>query len=203
MDLFKMVGVRQQPCCVAFFLPSGWNLDKVQTMESFIAALPFDLRYLWLIAGATFLALEAAGVVGVGLVFGGLAAFIVGILIEFNVLSEHDLTIQLAIWFLATVILAFVMFRPLKKWRTNPESEDKFDNIIGTTAVVAPGGLMVGKPGRVHWSGTMMNAQVAPDSYAQAFLEGDHVTVVAIKGNQLVVASSHASTEPLMQDTSL
>jgi membrane protein implicated in regulation of membrane protease activity len=158
-------------------------------METFISALPFDLRYLWLLLGAACMALEAIGISGVGLVFGGLAALLVGVLIEAGVIPEAHLVLQLALWFAFTALSAALLFKPFKKWRTSPESEDKFDNMIGTTARVAAGGLMIGKPGKVYWSGTTMNAQVMPDSPVEAFLEDDIVLVSAVKGNQLMVSA--------------
>ncbi len=159
-------------------------------METIIAALPFDLRYLWLLAGATLLALEAAGISGIGLMFAGLAALLIGVLIEGHVVAEANLTLQLALWFALTVVSAIALFGPLKRWRTSPEAEDTFENIIGTTATVAAGGLMIGKPGKVHWSGTLMNAQVTDVCAQGAFLEGTIVKVCAVKGNQLIVCAN-------------
>jgi membrane protein implicated in regulation of membrane protease activity len=168
-------------------------------MDTFIAALPFDLRYLWLLAGAVLLALEAAGASGIGFMFAGLAALLVGVLIEANIITETNLTLQLALWFTLTVVTAIILFSPLKRWRTDTKSEDSFDNIIGTTATVAAGGLMIGKPGRVQWSGTVMNAQVVDTCQQGAFLEGDTVTVCAIKGNQLIVCANEPNVkEPLL-----
>lgn len=162
-------------------------------METVIAALPFDLRYMWLLAGATLLALEAAGVSGIGFMFGGLAALVVGVLIELNIITETNLVLQLALWFSLTVLTAILLFSPLKRWRTNPKSEDSFDNIIGSTAAVAAGGLMIGKPGKVHWSGTVMNAQVVDTCQQGAFLEGDIVKICAVKGNQLIVCANESA----------
>lgn len=163
-------------------------------MESFVASLPFDVRYLWLLLGAGLILLEVLGATGIGLLFGGLAALIVATLIEMGSIAEHNLTLQGALWFSITVACAALLFRPLKKWRTNPSSQDSFDNIVGTHATVSAGGLMIGKPGKVMWSGTLMNAQVTPDCSVGAFLEGDIVTVCAVKGNQLIVCANPPTT---------
>ena len=172
-------------------------------METVIAALPFDVRYVWLLAGATLMALEAVGVSGIGLMFGGLAALLVGVLIEAHVLAETNLVLQVALWFALTVLSAILLFGPLKRWRTNPASEDTFDNIIGTTATVAAGGLMIGKPGKVHWSGTLMNAQVTDECKQGAFLEGTIVRVCAVKGNQLIVCANESAAMSYPTDEEL
>jgi membrane protein implicated in regulation of membrane protease activity len=163
-------------------------------MESFIASLPFDLRYLWLMIGAGLILLEVLGASGIGLLFGGLAALIVAVLIEAGTIGESNLILQGALWFAITATCAVLLFRPLKKWRTNPHAKDTFENIIGTHATVASGGLMIGKPGKVMWSGTLMNAQVTPECGIGAFLEGDTVTVCAVKGNQLIVCATDSSS---------
>ncbi len=160
-------------------------------------------RYLWLIAAAALLALEAMGMSGIGLMFAGIAAFLLGVLLEFEVLQTQDYTLQLAVWFGLTVLFAAVLYRPLKRWRTDPSSKDKFENMVGDTARVAAGGLMLGKPGKVYWSGTLMNAQVAADSAKEAFVEGDTVTIAAVRGNQLIVTAPAPPPENDLPDITI
>lgn len=149
--------------------------------------LPFAPRYCWLALAAFFLALEAFGAAGVGLLFGGIAALIIGGLLELDIVQANDLITQTAIWFGITVILALFLYKPLKRWRTTPDGGQEYNNIIGDHARVAPGGLMLGKLGKVYWSGTMMNAQISPLSSKEAFLEGDEVQISDTRGNQLMV----------------
>jgi hypothetical protein len=52
---------------------------------------------------------------------------------------------------------------------------------------VATGGLMLGKPGKVYWSGTLMNAAIAEGATQEAFFEGDMVQIADVRGNQLLV----------------
>ncbi|TAE79824.1 MAG: hypothetical protein EAZ74_01660 [Alphaproteobacteria bacterium] len=143
---------------------------------------------LWLLAAAVMMALEAMGLNGVGVLFGGIAAFVVGVLIELGVIDADATLAQWAVWFALTTIIGWTLYKPLKRFRSNTQGKDQFSNIVGTQARVASGGLMVGKQGKVHWSGTMMGAQIDPSSSQEAFLEGDMVEIIALKGNQLLVA---------------
>lgn len=157
--------------------------------QDIISNLPFAPRYCWLAMAALFLLLEAFGVVGVGLLFGGLAALLVGGLLELGIIAETDLVTQFAAWFGITVLLAVLLYKPLKRWQTTPSGGKTYKNMLGTEATVAAGGLMLGKPGKAHWSGTMMNAQISPDSSKEAFLEGDLVKISDMRGNQLIVVA--------------
>ncbi len=153
-------------------------------------SVPFlEPRYLWLIAASLLLALEALGASGVGLVFGGLAALLVGILLEMGVIAPQSYILQIALWFALTGGITALLYKPLKRWRVDANAKDRFENITGTTARVAAGGLMLGRPGKVYWSGTMMNAQISENSQNEAFLEDDIVTVMDVRGNYLIVTS--------------
>ncbi|TAE34873.1 MAG: hypothetical protein EAY65_00350 [Alphaproteobacteria bacterium] len=143
---------------------------------------------LWLLAAAVMMALEAMGLNGIGVLFGGIAAFVVGVLIELGVIDADATLAQWAVWFALTTIIGWALYKPLKRFRSNTQDKDQFNNIVGTQARVASGGLMVGKQGKVHWSGTTMGAQIDPSSSQEAFLEGDMVEIIALKGNQLLVA---------------
>ncbi|NET71329.1 MAG: hypothetical protein F6K62_10490 [Sphaerospermopsis sp. SIO1G2] len=163
-----------------------------------IVALFSDISptYIWLLLTAMFLTLEAIGISGVGMVFGGIAAFILAIMVEMGLVKSDALLTQSALWFGLTVMIAALLFRPLKRWRTDPSSTDKFENMIGNTAKVAAGGLMLGKPGKVYWSGTLMNAQISPNSEKEAFMEGDMVEIEYVRGNQLIVKTHMDTMEP-------
>ena len=159
--------------------------------QDILASLPFAPRYCWLAIAAIFLALEAFGMMGVGLLFGGIAALLLGIILEFGLIEETDLVTQAALWFGFTTGLALLLYKPLKRWRTTSGSGQEYNNIVGDTARVAAGGLMLGKPGKVHWSGTTMNAQISPTSSKEAFLEGDMVQISDMRGNQFMVIATN------------
>jgi membrane protein implicated in regulation of membrane protease activity len=151
--------------------------------------MDFATSHYWFIFSVILLLLEVSGVSGIGLLFGGIAAGVVGVLLETHILGDDSTMIQWGLWFFITTFIAVLLFKPMQKWRTSPKSQDGFSNMVGTTAKVAAGGLMIGRPGRVTWSGTLMNATIAEGSSQEAFFEGDIVQVVDVRGNQLLVTA--------------
>ena len=149
--------------------------------------IEINVSYYWFALSVVLLLLEVTGVHGVGLLFGGIAAGIVGVLVENMIIAQSAITIQWSVWFFITALVAIGLYKPMQKWRTNPDSKDNFSNMIGNTAKVATGGLMLGKPGKVYWSGTLMNAAIAEGATQEAFFEGDMVQIADVRGNQLLV----------------
>lgn len=141
---------------------------------------------VWLVVGALFVALEAFGIPGIGLLFAGLAAFGVGIATEMGVLGETDYVLQFGIWFALTVVIAALLWKPLKKWRT-VEPGQEYNNMVGTTAIICDGDLLRGKTGRALWSGTHMNARIAEDCTAEIIKEGEASVIAAVDGNTLIL----------------
>ncbi len=148
----------------------------------------FAISYYWLIAGALLLAIEAFGVPGIGFLFAGLAAVVVGVLIHLGVIDETNQVAQFAAFFAITAAFAALLWKKLKEWRTNPSSSDSYSNMVGDTAIVSGGGLQKGKQGQVSWSGTTMTAEIADDAGAEMLEDATVVTIVAVKGNKLIVA---------------
>lgn len=144
--------------------------------------------YGWLIAGAVLLALEAFGVPGIGFLFAGLAAILVGLLIHLDVIGADDLLLQGAAFFGFTTALAALLWRKLKAWRTNPNASDSFHNIVGDYATIGRGGLRKGETGQAAWSGTTMMARLDSAASCDELPEGATVTITAVKGNHLIVA---------------
>lgn len=150
----------------------------------------FDLPvgYLWLIAGALLLALEAFGAPGIGLLFGGLAAVVVGMLMQLDLLPASDFVLQFGLWFGLTAILALLLWKPLQRWRTQSKNTGgEFHNIVGDLAVVCDGELVRGSTGHVRWSGTTMLAEIDPIADAVRIEDGGKVEITQVKGNTLFV----------------
>lgn len=161
-------------------------------MESdFLASLPLSPRYFWLIIAAFFLALEAFGVIGVGMMFGGLAALLVGILIEFGLINEAEIITQMAVWFGITALCAALLYKPMKRWRTTSSSGQQYDNIVGDNAIVTESAITRDMQGKVKWSGTVMNAAIDAHSSVDHFDEGQIVKVSDVKGNLFLICASH------------
>lgn len=143
---------------------------------------------IWLIVGAVMLAIEALGVPGIGFLFAGLAAVFTGLLVHLGVLDAANSGVQIAVFFSATTLLAVLMWKKLKSWRTSPATAGDYRNMIGDVAIVGQDGLSKGKTGQVAWSGTTMMAELSAQSSAQSCAQGDVVEIVEVKGNKLIVA---------------
>lgn len=150
-------------------------------MEFYLANAP----YIWLIAGALLLALEAFGASGIGFLFAGIGAILTGIIAESGVAGT--LLAHIAWFFGATSLSAIVLWKPMQRWVQHRKAgQADFSNIIGNEAMVIAGGLEPGKRGKVRWSGTTMQAQLAPQ-VTEPVDEGTVVIISEVKSNLLVV----------------
>ena len=140
--------------------------------------------YAWLTAGVLMLAVEALGVPGVGFLFGGIGAVLVGALLAFNVVGSAAWFIQALCWCGISAIVALLLYKPLKRWRS--QSNDQYSNMVGTMATVESPGLAPGAEGNARWSGALMRARLADGVLAVE--EGVVLRVVAVEGNVLVLA---------------
>jgi membrane protein implicated in regulation of membrane protease activity len=147
-----------------------------------------DPSLLWLIVGALCLAAEAFGVPGVGFLFAGLSAVVVGALVHFDLIGMDHYTVQVGVFFATSALLALVLWKKLKAWRTNPRAGAEFHNIVGDGATAGKGGLVKGRTGQASWSGTTMMAILADNVSVERVAEGELLEIVAVKGNKLIVA---------------
>jgi membrane protein implicated in regulation of membrane protease activity len=139
----------------------------------------------WLIAGAVLLALEAFGIPGIGFLFAGIAAVIVGGFVELGVIDPLAATTQWGVFFLTTTLLAVLLWKKLKTWRMNPNAPH-YSNIVGTEAIVTQP-LVGDAVGEVRWSGTLMRARLAAQTVAELPV-GATVIIREADGNILLVA---------------
>ncbi len=139
----------------------------------------------WLLAASVFLALEAFGIPGIGFLFAGIAAFLVGIVVEIGLIAPLDYTTQLAVFLVTTSLMAVLLWKKLKSWRMNPNAPI-YHNIVGTDAIVTEP-LVVGQVGTVRWSGTLMRARLQHGTVSELHI-GATVVIVAADGNVLTVA---------------
>lgn len=145
-----------------------------------------QVSLLWLIFGVTLCALEVLTVPGFGLLFGGLAAMLVAVLVELGVMGELSYAAQVAWWFGMTCALAALLWKPLKNFYTHKNNpERQYNNIVGERAVVAGEGLVPGVAGLVQWSGTLMQAELVEG--ADALPAGAQALIVDLRGATLIV----------------
>lgn len=137
---------------------------------------------LWLLAGVVFLAAEALGASGVGLLFAGLGALTIGTLV--TVQPELSVLSQWIIFLATTGLWAIFLWKPLQKFRGR-SSNDGYKNIVGDTAFVGAHGLQKNVTGEVTWSGTIMRAELAEGVENQP--AGAQVLITDVAGNTLIV----------------
>lgn len=138
----------------------------------------------WLLAGAVLLALEAFGIPGIGFLFAGIAAILVGGLVELGLIDPLATVTQFGVFGLATVLFAILLWNKMKNWRMNP-SAPHYHNMVGTEAVVTQE-LINDATGEVRWSGALMRARLADKS--GSITVGTTVIVREVDGNILLVA---------------
>jgi len=143
--------------------------------------------HYWLIAAVVFMALEAFGVSGIGFLFVGLGALIVGVALPMGILADDQIIAQFALAFAGAVATALLLWKPIQKLFPHNHNNIGYDDLIGSSGIVAAGGLVKGTEGNVLWSGTIMKAELAADAAVSSLPEGARVTIVKAKGAKLTV----------------
>lgn len=147
---------------------------------------PLSVSLLWLAVGALFVALEAFGISGIGFLFAGLAALVTGTVIEAGWVGEAEYLAQFAWFFGFTVLWGIVLWKPLRAFQKGRKNGG-YSNMIGDTVIVGDAGVQKSEPGNVRWSGTIMQAQLAPDCAAGALTVGSKARIVDVKGATLII----------------
>jgi membrane protein implicated in regulation of membrane protease activity len=138
---------------------------------------------LWLLAGALFIGIEIFGIPGLGFLFAGIAALMVGGAIEFGVLAADGYLQQFLLFFALTSISAALLWKKLKR-----NTEVNYNNMVGSEATVAQPGLSGGKEGQVKWSGTLMRAKIDPACGRDVLASETAVIIKSVEGNLVYVA---------------
>ncbi len=123
--------------------------------------------------------------------FVALGALTYGGLISYGTLQGGDILNELVHFLVFTAGWTIVLWYPMK--RGFRMSSSKYDNIIGSRAVIGEKGLKKGRTGKVKWSGTVMRARLSdrvPDNVLKA---GEEVWVHDLKGSVLIVSPVPAS----------
>lgn len=141
---------------------------------------------LWLLAGALFVGIEIFGVPGIGFLFAGIAALMVGGAVELGVVGPENTILQFALFFLITTVSAALLWKKLKAIRG-----PSYSNMVGTTAEVMGGGLSGRLEGQVKWSGTLMRARLADEVIIDVLPAGTFVVITKVEGTLLHVAPKH------------
>ncbi len=137
---------------------------------------------LWLLGGAVFIGIEMFGMPGIGFLFAGIAALLVGGAVEIGLIAPENLLLEFALFFLFTSVSAMLLWKKLKKIRG-----PVYSNMVGTQAEVIGGGLAGTREGQVKWSGTIMRARLAEDVIIDVLPSGTFVTISKVEGTLLHV----------------
>lgn len=142
---------------------------------------------LWLLGGAVFIGVEMFGMPGMGFLFAGIAALLVGGAVEIGLIAPENLLLQFALFFLFTSVSALLLWKKLKKVRG-----PVYSNMVGTQAEVIGGGLAGRREGQVKWSGTIMRARLADEVVMDVLPSGTFVTISKVEGTLLhVIPKQH------------
>ncbi len=165
-------------------------IDEITDLrDEMIMNIPAEL--VWLILGTLAVLAEVLAVApGIGLLFSGLGALCVGLLLYSLPTTDFSLLGQVT-WFLGfTVLWAVALWKPLKRWRMPSARGQTYSNMLGERATVAGDGLRKGETGQVAWSGTIMNAMLAPEVTVTLLPAGATVEIVAVRGTMLIVKTT-------------
>ena len=154
--------------------------------DSSFATLMQNPGYLWSVAAVGFMLLEAFGLPGVGLMFAGIGALMVGLSIFAHVILLDDYTLQLIVFFTFSVISALLLWKPLQRFRVG-RGRGEYSNIVGGTAYVGAGGISRKHGGEVTWSGTIMRAELARSCPVELVDAGAAVVITEVHNATLVV----------------
>ena len=151
----------------------------------------------WLVLGFCLVLMEIVAVMpGIGLLFAGLGALCTALLL-YNI-PEYAISLAgQVVWFLAFgAFWAAVLWKPMKKWRLPSGSSQTYHDMIGQEVTITGSDLTKERMGQVLWSGTVMNARLAPEDTQDALPVGSLAIIAIVEGNTLIVKSptSHHHT---------
>lgn len=142
----------------------------------------------WLIIAVLLIVLEVALGFTIVLLFAGLAAFTVSIVMYFDGIGSSEVVSQFAVFFLATFLWAIVLWKPFKKLiKDMAHNPDQYKNIVGQDAVVADEKIVRGRGGTVSWSGTLVNALIDESSKRDEMLKDDIVVITEVRDNIFII----------------
>ena len=156
-------------------------------MESIIEHLFNDHdKLLYLFAGVSLLVeLTLIGLSG-PLLFFAIGCALTGLLVSFNLISTWDLELLCVGVF--TLLSSLVLWKPLKRFQNNGMVTDNSSDMIGQTVQVNETVTPYG--GNIRHSGANWQARLTSNSEVENIAIGEHVKIIAINGNILIVENA-------------
>lgn len=139
----------------------------------------------WLAAGIILFVAEML-IPGIGFLFAGCGALMVGMLLNFSLIAIDNYLLQILIFVCATAAWTVILWKPIQKLKSG-RNKTPYQNIIGEIAVVSGKGLNKTDGGEVVWSGANMRAKLHGHSAVEQLEAGRQVIIKEINGNILTV----------------
>jgi len=136
--------------------------------------------WLWLAVGLALVVAELATPSGFFIIFFGLGALTVGVLVALNVV--HSLGFEL-LWFSILSVVYLLVFRGRLQARFQVPPAPNVDSLIGDLAIVQDS-LSAGAVGKVEVRGSMWNAR---NTSAVSMVAGARARVASVDGLTLAV----------------
>jgi membrane protein implicated in regulation of membrane protease activity len=130
--------------------------------------------------------LEVTTLPGIGLLFAGLAAIVVGGLVSVHVIDGSAILLQFSVFFVSTGIWAALLWVPMKRLRYK-NSAANYKHLVGNLGVVIGAPLTKHSFGQVKWSGTILKARITPHGNVDEIPVGTEVEIVEIDGATVYV----------------
>ena len=146
--------------------------------------IAFSPPTLWIVAGIILVAAEALALPGAGLLFAGFGAITTGLAVSLGYCT--GVISQMTCFFVTTSAWGLILWFPLKRLQHGKASG--YTDMIGTLAVVAEDDMEMGKPGKVKWSGAIMNAVLGQDCKKSRVAKGADVKIIDVVRGVLVVS---------------
>ena len=140
--------------------------------------------HLWyLIAGISFIVeLSIMGLSG-ALLFFALASLATGILVSMGLIEGWQSSILTVGLF--SVVIAVVLWKPLKKFQNAKADTDNSSDMIGLKVPVS--GTVTETSGSIRYSGIDWQARLTEDTNVESINENSPCQIVAITGNTMLV----------------
>lgn len=140
------------------------------------------LVQLWLIIGIIFIVIEFVKLPNIGFLFLGLGALSNAILLSNY---PYFLQYQLIAFGLISFLWFAILWWPLKFYVQKKDKKTEYHDLVGKEVLVYDKEILLGKIGRVSWSGTTMNAKLSDNDTKPAF-QGDVLCILQVEGNVLI-----------------
>lgn len=151
--------------------------------------MDFSPATIWMLVGGILLVTEFIWIPGVGMIFIGLGAILVGVLLQYGIIVTP--IAQATSFFSISALCGAILWKPFKRMHSGPG--DGYADMVGSTAVVGADRLEKGKVGQVTWSGTVMQARIAKVCALESIESGSPVKIMKVESGVLEVIAENNS----------